>query len=168
MIYLSLNELRVDFNFNPSDATYSLLVGDSLTRAQEEDIKFSHVVHVSLDPSVPTDPQRASTDEEEEEGGEAQQDEENDPDRVIKNARKAVPEDGLLEPRELTELFASVPFLRSAYDEWDSIEEKRAFGSRTSIPTGRRGRKDPIYTSYTHYWKATLGKNNIYFECVLS
>ncbi|KAL5535579.1 NGL2 [Sanghuangporus sanghuang] len=144
-----------DFNFNPSDAAYSLLVGDTLLPQQEADIKLSHVVHVSLDPTVSvSDPKRAATDDEEEEGAEA--DPENDPDRVIKNARSASPDDGLLEPRELVEMFAQLPTLRSAYDLWGSKDVKRMFGARVDIPADRQGRSEPMYTSYTHYWKVTL------------
>jgi RNA exonuclease NGL2 len=167
----------LDFNFNPSDAAYSLLVGDPLTQEQETDITFSHVVHANLDPSVPIDPKQRAVDEDEEGGADVQEqtakgaataesgsskeggdeDEENDPDRVIKNARRATPEDGLLEPNELTGLFNALPGLRSVYDEWGSNDVLRTFGARVPIPEGRRGRSDPMYTSYTHFWKATLG-----------
>ncbi|OCB85693.1 Endonuclease/exonuclease/phosphatase [Sanghuangporus baumii] len=131
-------------------------VGDTLLPQQEADIKLSHVVHVSLDPTVSvSDPKRAATDDEEEEGAEADPD--NDPDRVIKNARSASPDDGLLEPRELVEMFAQLPTLRSAYDLWGSKDVKRMFGARVDIPADRQGRSEPMYTSYTHYWKVTLG-----------
>lgn len=117
-------------------------------------------MHVSLDPSVPVDPTKTSTDNDEDEEAGAGEDDENDPDRVIKNARKATPADGLLQPQELIELFANLPPLRSAYDKWEGMDEKRTFGSRTVVPVGRRGRNDPLFTSYTHYWKSTLGEGH--------
>lgn len=129
------------------------MVDDPLLPQQEADIKFSHVVHVTLDPTVTVaDPKRVAEDEED-----AEADPENDPDRVIKNARPARPEDGLLGPKELVELFAGLPTLRSAYDEWGSLDKRRTFSGRTEIPVGRRGLSEPMYTSYTHYWKVTLG-----------
>ncbi|KAI5124636.1 hypothetical protein M0805_004245 [Coniferiporia weirii] len=147
----SITFIAGDFNFNPSDAAYSLLVGDDLTPEQEFDIMASHVVHASIDPSLPiADPKQVAN---EEEGGDAK--EEEDPDRVIKNARRAGADDGLLESGELAEEFRQLPPLRSAYDEW-SFEETRMFGSRVDLPYGRRGRSEPMYTSYTHYWKVTL------------
>lgn len=124
-----------------------MIVGDAITPEQEAEIKASHVVHVSLDPSVPVaNPQQAAEDEE---GGGEEADPENDSDRVIKNARRARAEDGLFEPQELRELFGQLPTLRSVYDEWGSIDEKRTFGARVNVPAGRRGRSEPMYTSYT-------------------
>ena len=120
---------------------------------------MSHVVHVSLDPTVPvSDPKQVAEDEEDDEA-----DPENDPDQVIKNARPAQPGDGLLQPDEFTRLFSSLPPLRSAYDEWGSIEAKRSFGSRVELSENRRGRGEPKFTSITHYWKTTLGSSKPYY-----
>ena len=71
--------------------------------------------------------------------------------------RRAAPEDGLLNPDELQELFSTVPLLRSAYDEWGLRDEHRIFNSRIHVPEGRQGGSDPMYTSYTHYCNSTLG-----------
>lgn len=146
-----------DFNFTPTDPAYSLLVGDPILPARASEFSVSRVVHVSLDPSVPiADPKKAVNDEED--GGE--QPEEEDPDRVIKNARPARPEDGLLEAGELEKLFtdgsAGEP-LQSLYDQWQSYDPGRAFVSRAPEAVNRRGKNEPIYSSYTHYWKSTLG-----------
>lgn len=146
-----------DFNFGPSDAAYSLLVGDPLSEQQIEDIEKSRVVHVTIDPSVPVlDPNLAI--KEDEEGGEV--DPEQDPDRVIKNARAAKSEDGLLGASDITRRFVqsdSIGPLISAYGQWRSLDEKKTFGFRSEVPSGRQGRYEPIYTSFTHFWKVTLG-----------
>ncbi|KAH8120388.1 Endonuclease/exonuclease/phosphatase [Phellopilus nigrolimitatus] len=145
--------LAGDFNFNPSDAAYSLLVGDPLTPQQAADIEASRVVHVSIDPSIPVaGPKQAADDDEE--SGEVEQ--KNDTGPIIKNARQAGDGDGLLAPWEFEKQFAQLPTLRSAYDEWGSVDEKRIFASREIVPADRRGRSEPMYTSYTHYWKTTL------------
>lgn len=103
------------------------------------------------------DSKKATNDEE---GGE--QPEEEDPDRVIKNARLARPEDGLLEAEELEQLFtngsAGSP-LQSVYDHWQYFASDRTFVSRAPEAATRRGKNEPIFTSYTHYWKSTLGTN---------
>ncbi|KLO20260.1 Endonuclease/exonuclease/phosphatase [Schizopora paradoxa] len=145
-----------DFNFTPTDPAYSMLVGDPVLSTRAADFTVSRVVHVSLDPSVPiADPKKAVDDEED--GGE--QPEEEDPDRVIKNARPARPEDGLLEAGELEKLFidgsAGEP-LQSLYDQWQFHGPGRAFVSRAPEAVNRRGKNEPIYSSYTHFWKSTL------------
>ena len=43
----------VDFNFQPDDAAYSLLVGDPLLPEQSARLAQSRVVHVTIDPIVP-------------------------------------------------------------------------------------------------------------------
>ncbi len=149
-----------DFNFTPADPAYSLLVGDPVLPAQAAALSASRVVHVTLDPSVPLeDPKKVANDEE---GGE--QPEEEDPDRVIKNARPARQEDGLLEARELEQLFTSESAgrpLQSLYDRWPLFSADRTFLSRAPESATRRGKFEPIYTSYTHYWKSTLGTNGV-------
>lgn len=147
--------MTLDFNFEPSNAAYSLLAGDPLTPQQEQDISSSHVVHATIDPTIPKEDSKLA---EEEEGGEA--DPENDPDRVIKNARRATTDDGLLDARELEKLFAqqlSGVELKSVYDNYTAFAKERTFSARNEIPLERRGRNEPIYTSYTYYWKVTLG-----------
>ena len=66
----------------------------------------------------------------------------------------------LVDAKELVANFAKLTLLRSAYDEWrgPAIERNRTFGARVNVPVGRRGTREPIYTSYTHYWKVTLGR----------
>lgn len=116
-------------------------------------------MHVTIDPSVPiVDPKKAAI-EDEDEGAEADT-AETDPDRVIVNARRAGPEDGLFDAEELAASFAKLPPLRSAYDEWrgPAIDRNCTFGARVDILEGRRGAREPMYTSYTHYWKVTLGR----------
>lgn len=88
--------------------------------------------------------------EEEEEGAEAG---ENDPDRIIVNARAAQPSDGLLSDAELEDLFRRSRTPTSAYDAGQRLAPLsggHTFGSRMLIPEGRRGAFEPIYTSYTH------------------
>jgi len=142
-----------DFNFAPDDPTYSLLVGDPLLPAQRETLSSSRVVHVTIDPEVP--PTIAST--EGKEGGDGL---ENHPDRIITNARPAMPSDGLLTDAELVELYATP--LRSAYDEGllkhrESSQDVKTYAtSRTDFEPSRRGANEPEWTSYTHYWKSVL------------
>ncbi|KAI0815101.1 Endonuclease/exonuclease/phosphatase [Irpex lacteus] len=159
-----------DFNFSPDDAAYSLLVGEPLLPAQVDALSFSRVVHFTIDPSVPRTDKKAAKDEEED-GGEPQEgkdegeSEEQDPDRTIVNTRQAGPQDGLLSDDELVQLFNRAPRPISAYDEGlrdyagvkdTSIDLKEVtFGGRVEI-SGRRGAFEPIWTSYTHYWKTVL------------
>ncbi|KAF8844004.1 Endonuclease/exonuclease/phosphatase [Paxillus ammoniavirescens] len=143
-----------DFNFSPDDPAYSLLVGDALSLEQRERLEISRVVHVSIDPSVPQ-----SIAKEADEGG---GNEEADPDRVIRNSRVAKPSDGLLSDTELCDLVRHR--LRSAYDEGQKarralLEHKSdvvTYGDRKSLPMEKPGAHEPMWTSYTHYWKATL------------
>ncbi|KAJ7619112.1 Endonuclease/exonuclease/phosphatase [Mycena polygramma] len=133
-----------DFNFSPDDPGYSLLVGDELNAEQRERLE-----HVSIDPTVPPTTTEASPDDESEAV---------DPDRVITNARRAVPADGLLSDSELASLFSPANIVRSAYDEGlrqhrQTTEGSRTFGDRLSLPRDTKGYHEPEYTSYTHYWK---------------
>ena len=113
----------------------------------------SRVVHITIDPDVPTT--TANTDEE---GGEA------DPDKIITNARLATPSDGLLTTAELIELYATP--VRSAYDEGlskhrESTNDVVTYNDRVALQPSRRGANEPEWTSYTHFWKAVLGKYTI-------
>jgi hypothetical protein len=126
------------------------------------------------------DEQREEQTEDDEGEGEG---EGGDPDRVLKNCRPALsPEDGLMSPSELIALFTSLPLspLRSAYDSsYQSVlaahpdidhdtrikESAKTFSNR---PTGgstnaedrwdadKNGANEPMYTSFTHYWRLTL------------
>ncbi|KAH9175266.1 Endonuclease/exonuclease/phosphatase [Lactarius sanguifluus] len=142
--------LAGDFNFHPGEPGYALLAGDALTPAQEQLLAKSRVVHVSVDPSVPL---TASA--------ETNEDDESDPDRVITNAREALPADGLLSSPELVELFAAPMRPRSLYDEGQRLLEKTSgpilrCGERLGLPAHRQGAYEPEWTSYTHYWKSVL------------
>ena len=139
-----------DFNFPPDDPAYSLLVGDPLLPAQKARLEASRVVHATIDPSITVD--GASKADEEEEGAESG---ENDPDRIIVNARPAQPSDGLLTDGELAQLYRQSGVLVSTYDAGQRqvpgfSESGLTFGSRVSVSTDRRGSFEPIYTSYTH------------------
>ena len=148
-IYLIFN---TDFNFAPSDPAYSLLVGEPLLPAQQERLRRSRVVHLSIDPEF--DPETAKPHQEDEEGDET------DPDKIITNARTAQASDGLLSDSELTELFTTP--LRSVYDEGIKIQRELSkdiisYGDRVPL-MGRKGTNEPEWTSYTHYWKTVLGE----------
>ena len=80
---------------------------------------------------------------------------ESDPDKIITNARRASPEDGLLSDQELETLFRRPIRPVSAYDEGlrmasPDIQEGVTFRSRQSLPADRRGAFEPVWTSYTH------------------
>jgi len=149
-----------DFNLTPESPGYSLLVGDPIIPSQEEPLALSRVVHASIDPDgVPV------TESEEVKNGEGDGAEE-DPDRVIVDARMATPADGLLSTEELVEMVRKlgVANLESTYDKGLGIAKAfgdsdiQTFGDRvTSIDPTRLGRHEPEWTSYTHFWKMVLG-----------
>ncbi|KIP12400.1 hypothetical protein PHLGIDRAFT_27244 [Phlebiopsis gigantea 11061_1 CR5-6] len=145
-----------DFNFAPDDASYALISGDSLLPEQLALLEFSRVVHRNIDPDVPVTAAKAT--EEEDEGADVA---ESDPGIVITNARRARPEDGLLSNEELQALFQRSTRPVSAYDEGQrsgslDIKEGVTFQSRQTIDASRRGAFEPVWTSYTHYWKTIL------------
>jgi RNA exonuclease NGL2 len=150
----SITYLSSDFNFAPNDPAYSLLVGDPVLPSQEELLASSRVVHVTIDPNQ-TEDAATKTTTDEDEG--AQQ----DPDRVITRARLATFEDGLLSTVELSDLAASYGPLKSCYDEGQKTYKAShlipTYGDRVPIEGDRRGRFEPEWTSYTHYWKTVLG-----------
>lgn len=107
-----------------------------------------------MDPSVPLTGSAETTNEDE-----------SDPDKVITNAREALPADGLLSSPELVELFDVPTRPRSMYDEGQRLlVEKETSGpilrcgERLGLPVHRRGAYEPEWTSYTHYWKTVLGE----------
>ena len=117
-------------------------------------ISSSLVIHSSVDASVGANvvPENDSEDI--------------DPDRVITNARQAESHDGLLSISQFNAWFSSLPNLRSAYN--DGLQEVfklsdtlPTYGSRVTLPPGRRGSHEPAYTSYTHYWQSVLGTQYI-------
>ena len=142
--------------------------GNELLPQQELTVNASRVVHVSLDSSIPiSDPNKAA---EEEEGGEAatSSSEEKDPDRVITNTRPATDADGLLTPCELGKFFESElagEHFQSVWDEWPPEDSSLTFSAKGVIDINRKGRNEPLYTSYTHYWKNTIGQStNVYYK----
>ena len=143
-----------DFNFTPTDPAYSFLVGNKLTTQQLKVIEASRVIHSSIDPSIPLTPAVSRGDEE---GNTA----ENDPDRILTNTRTAKIEDGLLSDEELHSLFNLYGPLRSVYDEGQRFaisEHDNVIGARLSdITSVQKGFYEPMWTSYTHFWKTTLG-----------
>lgn len=171
-----------DFNSQPTEALYSLLVGDTLTPAQIHEIEYSQVVHVSIDPSIKsTAPVKNDDDDEGEGQGTASNDkekQEEDPDKVFTNSRKAIPTDGLLSISELLELYgAHRRHWRSAYGEAHSTvlmaaggeTRENTFGARAKDdpalavvdgPT-RKGQDEPMWTSFTHFWRLTLVSTGI-------
>nr|GAT54910.1 predicted protein [Mycena chlorophos] len=142
----------LDFNFGPDDPAYSLLMSEPLTKEQRERLEASRVVHVSIDPTVPPTTSGPVGDDE---------DQAVDPDRVITNARRATPSDGLLTDDELVALFALGKPLKSAYDEGlahprASASDIRTFGDRVSCEPDMKGSNEPEYTSFTFFWKTVL------------
>ena len=146
--------LFIDFNFCPDDAAYSLFAGDPLLSEQEAKLAASRVVHKTIDPDVPAAPQASASEAEEDEAAAAT---ETDPDRVITNARPALPEDGLLSDAELAHMLRQYDRPTSVYDEGQrmccaasTLERELTFGDRVPIPSGRRGAYEPNWTSYTY------------------
>lgn len=132
----------------------------------------SRVIHRSLDPTIPT---IVAEDEDEGGGGGEGNEEEKDPDRVLTNSRRAVEEDGLLDDGEMVGLFRDAYAcgdggggggegdrgpVWSVYDRaMESLSEEHAntFGAREEVGPGRKGRYEPLWTNFTHYWRLTLG-----------
>ncbi|KAI3621886.1 ccr4 nocturin family endoribonuclease [Moniliophthora roreri] len=147
-----------DFNFTPDDPAYSLTAGDALLLAQEDQLKTSSVIHLTIDPTVAKTSSKPEKEEENEEAA--------DPDVTIVNARPSTPADGLLNAQELRTLFnESGPSLRSVYDVGmrlyrqtipESSGKLLTFGDRFSLPPGRLGANEPQWTSYTYYWKNSI------------
>ena len=129
------------------------------------------------------DEQREAQTEDDNEGEGEGEGEGGDPDRVLKNCRQALsPEDGLMNASELIALFASSPLspLRSAYDSsYQSVlavhpgighdtrlkESVKTFSNRSRggsmdaqdrWDADKKGANEPMYTSFTHYWRLTL------------
>ncbi|KAG8872542.1 hypothetical protein FRB97_007558 [Tulasnella sp. 331] len=134
-------------------------------------LQDSRVIHVSRDASVATTHPAVGAREDEDEGAAAAASEstgdglENHPDRIITNARPARPEDGLLTDAELLQLYQGggrKTALRSGYDEALAAvpqESDNVYGARE--PSAIYGRNEPMYTSFTHYWRLTLDPTEI-------
>jgi RNA exonuclease NGL2 len=160
--------LYADLNLPPDDITYSLLVGETVTESQYEAFNASRVVHVSIDPSIGGVPETGLKEEEE------------DPDRKAWNCRPCNDSDGLLLAEELEDMFKQVNTLFDKHRIPDRIvyrasgisplvsvydnamrmlptEGLERSGQRSPHLEGRKGAFEPMFTSYTHYWKSTLG-----------
>jgi len=99
--------LAGDFNDQPHSATYKLMTGEALTAHNCEELQISSVVHKSVDEAREkrgTDDAEDEGEEEEEEEEEEEQESEEKDDQMIKNCRRALPEDGLLSLGELIQL----------------------------------------------------------------
>jgi len=164
-------EVKVpDFNLTPEDPGYSLLVGDPILPPQEELLALSRVVHASIDPDGVPATESRDTKNNEDDGTEQ------DPDRIIVNARAATPSDGLLSTEELVEMVRNlgVANLESSYDKGLGIaklsgdNDIQTFGDRvSSVASTRKGRHEPEWTSYTHFWKTVLGSFTPLVTCLL-
>ncbi|EIM92169.1 Endonuclease/exonuclease/phosphatase [Stereum hirsutum FP-91666 SS1] len=145
-----------DFNFQPTEAAYSLLRGLPLLSSHETGLSDSRVVHVSIDPTVPITTPKATEDEEGEGSTTA------DTDKVIKNARVAMKSDGLLSSEELTALYETIRYPKSAYDEGQRLlfeasnPDVLRCGDRLQIPKDHQGAFEPEWTNYTFYWQLSL------------
>ncbi|GAA6013380.1 hypothetical protein JCM11491_006372 [Sporobolomyces phaffii] len=115
--------LAGDFNTQPCELTYRLLLGSPFSPALLDEFNHSSCVHHSVDkfydpsyePPTPAEPEAKEGDEQP-----AGSDEE-DPDKVIKNTRPARPEDGLADIDQIKRLYGYQEGrgsgLRSAYGE---------------------------------------------------
>lgn len=130
------------------------MVGETWTPLQKHIIEESRVVHVSIDYSVGLDGTIIGKEDDEAA---------TDPDRVITHSRAATCHDGLLSDGELSEYLKDLGPLRSIYEEGQRrLGLKDVFGSRCNdYPVEKRGYFEPEYTSYTHFWKSTLGNGGM-------
>lgn len=130
-------------------------------------LSLSRVVHASVDPSIAAATPTAPMVDGDEAGGAAG--EEQDPDRVITNARLARAEDGLLDSDDLVSLFSEFPRATSTYalglsqylgkgGGLQKGQEFPIFGIAHSLAPSTLGFFEPAFTSYTHYWKSVLGE----------
>ena len=117
-------------------------------------------MHASIDPDSTPVAESKEAKNEEDDGAEQ------DPDRIIVDVRTATPADGLLSTEELVKMVQELGIanLESSYDKGLEIAKAsgdsdiQTFGDRvTSIPSTRKGRHEPEWTSYTHFWKTVLG-----------
>lgn len=160
--FLTVCLFFVDFNFQPTEAAYSLLMGLPLLSSHEDALSDSRVVHVSIDPTIPITAPKATEDEEGEGSTSA------DPDKVIKNARAAIKSDGLLSSEELSTLYETSTRPKSAYEEGQRLlfeasnQDVVRCGERLKISRDRKGAFEPEWTNYTFYWQLSLGTVSIY------
>jgi RNA exonuclease NGL2 len=100
--------LAGDFNDQPHSATYKLMTGEELTEHNWEEIQSSSVVHKSVDEAKQKgqsdDAEEDIEEDEEEDDPEGREHDKDVDEKLIKNCRHAVPNDGLLSLAELIQL----------------------------------------------------------------
>lgn len=115
----------LDFNTQPCELTYRLLLGSRLDPTQIDEFNHSACVHHSVDkfydpsyePPTPAEPEAKEGDEA---TTQKKDEEEQDPDKVIKNTRPAREEDGLADIEKIKRLYGykkGGSGIRSAYGE---------------------------------------------------
>ncbi|KZT55970.1 hypothetical protein CALCODRAFT_337396 [Calocera cornea HHB12733] len=148
-----------DFNSQPTEPTYSLLVGQALLDTQRAELETSRVVHVSIDPQVGVPgadgsvQQSEDNDENENEGRDG---DDNNQDPIIANSRRPTTSDGLPSVRVLESVFRDElqGSLRSMYDAAHLTTD--TFGQRHALSSGRKGGSEAMWTSFTPLWRLTL------------
>ncbi|GAA6059364.1 hypothetical protein JCM10212_003262 [Sporobolomyces blumeae] len=118
--------LAGDFNTQPCELTYRLLLGAPLPQGQIDEFSHSTCVHHTVDKFYDPSFEPPSPAQPEAKEGETQGDEENDPDKVIKNTRPSRPEDGLADIERIKALYGykeGGSGLRSAYGETHGLVE---------------------------------------------
>ncbi|KAK4055197.1 RNA exonuclease ngl2 [Microbotryomycetes sp. JL201] len=145
--------LAGDFNAQPEEATYQLLMGNELTQEQQKELSRSTVIHQSVDKIYQADSpedQSGSADAGNGDEGEQAQEQSNDDDdedKVIKNCRLPTEEDGLASLEELSALLGiqtgQCPRLVSAYGEIGGLidsEDGKRYGDRDAgVYSGESG-----------------------------
>lgn len=127
------------------------MVGESILPDQEKKLVDSRVVHKSIDPEVPATALAAADDDD------------NDPDKIITNARSAIDADGLLANDELVTLFSNSSPCRSAYSEaLAQLPTIRNYSDRVPTMSSLSGRTEPEWSCYAHFWKTVLGRSRLY------
>ncbi|KZO98379.1 Endonuclease/exonuclease/phosphatase [Calocera viscosa TUFC12733] len=136
-----------DFNSQPTEPTYSLLVGQQLLDVQKAELETSRVVHVSIDPTVGL----STVSGEEQEPSEAPSSLGN----KCQKHRKEVPTKGLVQVTSRIAFREGLQVaLRSVYDEARMSSD--TFGQRHGLPSDRRGSSEAMWTSFTPLWRLTL------------
>lgn len=131
-------------------------MGETLSSEQWKKIDESRVIHVSVDSTLADSSTPAPVDEN------------IDPDVEITDSRIARADDMLLSNEEIFASFRGLSPLRSAYEEAQRMmigpSSPIVFGSRLgeSFLSQRLGYYEPVSTSYTHFWKSTLGRDMSY------
>jgi len=68
-------------------------------------------------------------------------------------------EDGLFTVAEFEAHFKNLSangHLQSLWDQWVPEDPSLTFSAKVPFDSGRKGGNEPIYTSFTHYWKNTI------------